>query len=60
MSNGNWLFKLEREKIVEIEGIADVLDISEDVRLRTAAAAERDDMLVLDIGEDLPVSYLLI
>ena len=51
MIDGNWLFKLlEREKIVEIEGIADVLDISEDVRLRTAAAAERDDMTVVGFG----------
>lgn len=51
MSDGNWLFKLlTREKIVEIEGIADVLDISEDVRLRTAAAAERDDMTVVGFG----------
>lgn len=53
MNGGNWLFKLlnpEREKIVEIEGKADVLDISEDVRLRTAAAAERDDMTVVGFG----------
>ena len=53
MSDGSWLRELltsGRERIIDIEGITDVLDMSEDVRLRTAAAAERDVMVLVVAG----------
>ena len=57
VSDGSWLRELltsGRERIIDIEGITDVLDMSEDVRLMTAAAAERDAMaLVVAFLDDM-------
>ena len=63
MSDGSWLRELltsGRERIVDIEGITDVLDMSEDVRLRTAAAAERDVMVLVVAGCCLTGFWILV